>query len=238
MEDEKSINRLIETFVEYRELMLPIEQNLSNFASTYESLCDGIQKLNKSFDGDAEGKLNWIYNELSSQLERNKEMSKQIDNFKKKTDVFIEQMESFVQVFSSLESKMQSLEEIENKATSQLDKLGEIVEQKKKVYDIKDLEKNLEKYNENVQKINEYINSDIAKALDMNNEKIEQIRDKNESVYDRLCDEGKKIEDLLSAYSTSNSLLRKITEKKDVDEQYIFDIIDRWAKVRGVKLKK
>ena len=68
MEDEKSINRLIETFVEYRELMLPIEQNLSNFASTYESLCDGIQKLNKSFDGDAEGKLNWIYNELSSQL--------------------------------------------------------------------------------------------------------------------------------------------------------------------------
>jgi len=238
MENEKDINRLIETFVEYRELMLPIEKNLSDFARTYDSLRDGIQKLNKSFDGDAEGKLNWIYNELSSQLERNKEMTRQIDNFKKKTDVFIDQMESFVQVFSTLESKMQSLEEIENRATSQLDKLGEIVEEKKKVYDIKDLEKNLEKYNENVQKINEYINSDIAKALDMNNEKIEQIRNKNESVYDSLCEEGKKIDELVSAYSASNSLLRKIIENKDVDEQYIFDIIDRWAKDRGVKLKK
>lgn len=238
MENEKDIGSLIEAFVEYRKLMTPLEQNLNSFAKTYENLRDGIQKLNKSFDGDAESKLNWIYGELSSQLEKTKEMSNQIDNFKKKTDVFTKQMEGFVEVFSSLEKKMQNLEEIENRATSQLDKLNEIVEQKRKVYDIKDLEKNLEKYNENVQKINEYINNDIAKVLNSNNEKIEQIRNKNESVYDRLCNEGKSIEDLLSAYSSSNALLRKITEKKDVDEQYIFDIIDKWAELRGVKLKK
>ena len=44
--------------------------------------------------------------------------------------------------------------------------------------------------------------------------------------------------ELVESYNNTNQLLKNITEKKDVNEQYIFDLIDAWAKERGVKTKK
>ena len=35
-----------------------------------------------------------------------------------------------------------------------------------------------------------------------------------------------------------NELLKKIVEKQDVNEAYIFDILDKWAEDRKVKIKK
>ena len=46
------------------------------------------------------------------------------------------------------------------------------------------------------------------------------------------------IEELVERYNQSNLLLKNIVEKQDVNEQYIFDILDKWAKDRGVKTKK
>ena len=46
------------------------------------------------------------------------------------------------------------------------------------------------------------------------------------------------IKELVETYNQTNMMLKTITENKDVNEQYIFDIIDAWAKDRKVKTKK
>ena len=238
MENDKEIQELISAFVEYRNLFTPIEQNLRNFADTYENMREDIKALNNSFDGNIQKKLDAIYTDLSKQFEKSKDLSSQIETFKQKTDNFSTQMEKIVGLFAKIENRIDKIDEIESKATNQIEKLNAIVEQKKKVYDVKELEKNLEAYNANVQKINDYINKDIADMLKNNDQKISSIKDKNESVFETLVEEKSSIAQLVESYNQTNQLLKNIVEKQDVNEQYIFDILDKWAKDRGVKTKK
>ncbi len=238
MENEMQIKELINAFVEYRNLFTPIEQNLRSFADTYENMRTDIQALSQSFDGNIQKKLDAIYQDLSKQFEKSKDLSSQIDSFKQKTDKFGTEMNKLLSLFENIETKINKIDEIENRAVSQIEKLDAIVEQKKKSYNLKDLERNLEAYNTNVQKINDYINKDIAVNLKNNDEKISIIKDKSESVLETLLTEKSNIEELVNSYKQTNQLLKNITEKQDVNQQYIFDLIDTWAKDRGVKTKK
>ena len=238
MENETQIKELINAFVEYRNLFEPIEHNLRNFADTYENMRADIQQLSQSFDGNIQKKLDAIYADLSKQFEKSKDLSSQIDAFKQKTDSFAEKLKNLTNIFDGIENRIAKIDEIEKRATEQIDKLEAIAEQKRKMYNLKDLEKNIEAYNTNVQKISEYINKDIAVALKNNDEKITAIKDKSESVLENLLAEKSNIKELVETYNQTNSLLKTITEKQDVNEQYVFDIIDTWAKTRGVKTKK
>lgn len=238
MDNEKEIQALIESFVEYRNLFTPIEQNLRDFAQTYNEMREEVQKLNRSFDSNMQSKLDGIVKELSNQFEKSKNLTAQFENFKQKTDGFVFQMEKLTNALSNIGDKIEKIDKIEEKATSQIDKLNDIIEKKNKVYDVKQLEKNLENYNVSVQKVSDYINKDIAVALSDNNEKIESIKDTNESVYQVLLQEKSGIDKLIEAYSESNLLLKNLLERQDVNEQYIFDLFDKWAKDRKVKTKK
>ena len=51
-------------------------------------------------------------------------------------------------------------------------------------------------------------------------------------------EEKSSIEELSENYRATNALLKKILEKNDVNEEYIFEIIDKWAETRRVKTKK
>lgn len=238
MENEKDIENLINSFVEYRNLLLPIEENLRNFANTYDNMREDIKELSKSFDGSIQKKLDAIYNDIFKQFEKSKDLSSQIDNFKQKTDIFSTKMEKLLELFEKMENRVNKIDEIESKVTKQIEKLDAIVEQKNKMYNIKDLEKNLESYNLNVQKINDYINKDIAVMLKNNDEKLNHIRDKNESVFENLIEEKTSIVELLNSYNETNKFLKNAVEKQDVNEQYVFEILDKWASERGVKTKK
>lgn len=238
MENNKEIQELINSFVEYRSLLTPVEQNLRSFAETYENMRTDIKELSQSFDGNIQSKLDAIYNDLSKQFEKSKDLSSQIETFKQKTDRFSSEIDKLIGIFENIEQKINKIDDIENRATNQIEKLDAIVEQKRKMYNLKDLEKNLESYNANVQKINDYINKDIAVALKDNDEKIKNIKDKNESVFETLIEEKSNINNLVQSYTETNALLRSIVEKNDVNEQYVFEILDKWAKDRGVKTKK
>ena len=47
----------------------------------------------------------------------------------------------------------------------------------------------------------------------------------------------KVLDKLSETYKETNALLRKIVEKEDVNEAYIFDVLDKWAQSRKVKIK-
>ncbi len=238
MENNQEIKKLIDVFTEYRNLITPIESNLRNFASTFESMQEDITKLNNSFDGNVQNKLDNLYKEISKQFEKSKDLTTQIDNFSLKTNKFINQLENLMKVFTEIEGSINSINDIEKKADMQLDKLNTLMFEKRKNYDVKELEKNLDSYNQNIQKINEYINKDVANTLKENTETIKTIKDKNESVLQTLTEEKTDLNELVRVYTENNNLLKQIVASNDVNEEYIFDILDKWALTRGVKTKK
>lgn len=236
--DNNEIKNLITAFKEYRDLLTPIEQNLKEFSLSFDSIGADIKNLNSSFDGNVQKKLDTIVKDLSFQVEKAKSLSNQVDSFMSSTNRYISSVDRLISICGKIEEKLETVNKIESNAESQIEKLDAIIEEKRKTYNIKQLEKNLETYNVGVQKVSEFINKDVADAIKNNGEVIQSIQDKNQSIYQNIVEEKDSVERLIETYNTNNELLRKILEHNDVNEQYIYEILDKWADDRKVKTKK
>lgn len=236
--ENNDIKMLIETFRGYRDLLTPIQINLHDFAETYDMLKEDIDKLASAFDGDIKGNLDKIYKNLSTQVERSTDLSSRIDQFIKQTNKYTSDIARLANVFLSIESKIAAVNELEKRAEEQISKLDAILEEKKKNYNVKELQKTLDSYNANVTKLSEFINKDVADALIQNNKKLDAIKSVNDGLAKRMESENSNMEKLLMTFKSSNEMLKRITEREDVNEAYIFDILDRWAESRKVKIKK
>ena len=142
---EEDIKMLIATFKEYRDLIGPIEENLREFSSSFESVKADISNLNNSFDGNLQNKLDQIYKELSTQADKAKTLANQVDRFLGATNKYVSGVENVVSLVSQIENKLNVVNELQQKAESQIEKLNVIIDEKRKTYDIRGLEKNLEK---------------------------------------------------------------------------------------------
>lgn len=238
MENSNEIKMLINAFKEYRDLIGPIEQNLKAFSTSFESIKTDIQNLNSGFDGSLQTKLDRIYKELSIQADKAKTLASEVDRFMSTTNKYIASVDNLTNTFGKMQEKITSVDNLQSKAEAQIEKLNTIIEEKRKSYDIKQLEKNLEAYNVGVQKVSEYINKDVADVLKNSSEKIENIQDKSINILEAIIEEKGSIEKLIETYQTSNNLIKKVVENNDVNEEYIFEILDKWAEDRKVKIKK
>jgi len=236
--ENNEIKELVNAFRGYRDLITPIAQNLNEFSTSFEGMKEDIKNLNSTFGGDIQGKLGKIFQDLSLQAEKSKGLASEIDIFSSKTKEYLKAIESMTDVLKKVEERISLANEIERKAEEQIAKLDTLIEEKKKNYDIKQLQKNLETYNIGVEKVSEYINKDVAESLKQSGEKISLIKDKNESVFETLLEEKESIEKLVEEYKKNNQFLKKIVEKNDVNEEYIYEILDKWAENRKIKTKK
>ena len=143
-----------------------------------------------------------------------------------------------ISMFQNIENRISSVNELEAQAEEQIGKLDTIIEEKRRNYDLKDLKKSLDSYNANLQTVGDFINKDVAENIIENTNSIKEIKAGNENIAKRLEEEKQSIDALAETYKSSNALLKKIVEKEDVNEEYIFDILDRWAESRKVKIKK
>lgn len=236
--EKNEVTELVTAFKEYRDLITPIEQSLREFSDSFAYMKEDLNNLNTVFDGNIQKKLDSIYSDLNAQAEKSKNLVGQIENFSLQTKKYISSIDKLSDILEKVESKISAIDQIEQKANLQIEKLNAVIEEKSKVYDLKSLEKKLSEYNENVQKISEFINKDIAERLKENNENILQIMDKNNSVFEVLTDEKTSVENLITSFNSSNNLLKSVLEKNDINEAYLFDLLDKWAVDRKVKTKK
>lgn len=238
MMDNNEVNELIDAFVGYREMLVPIQSDLHEFLSTYEALQNDISKIDMAFSGDVQKKLNEIYGLLAKQAEKSEMLTRRVDQFLTSSNKYTEEVEKLISTFENISERIETVNKIEEKADEQIGKLDQIIEEKRRSYNLKDLEKSLDSYNANLQTVSDFINKQVADNLVENSKTIQSVKDSNENIAKRLEDENKSIEKLVEQYSSSNELLKKIIEKNDVNEAYIFDMFDEWAKSRGVKTKK
>ena len=236
--DDSEVNALIDAFVGYREMLVPIQTDMHEFLETYGAMKNDVDKLNDAFSGDVQGKLSEIYKLLESQAEKSEALTRKVDEFLKSTNKYTEEVDKLMTMFQSIQGRISDVNELEAKAEEQIQKLDTIIEEKRRNYDLKDLKKSLDQYNSNLQSVGDFINRDVADNIISNTKFIQEIKSGNENIAKRLEEEKLSIDALATSYAESNNLLKTIVEKQDVNEEYIFDILDRWAESRRVKTKK
>ena len=215
--DNNEVNALIDAFVGYREMLVPIQTDMHEFLETYGALKNDVDKLNTAFSGDVQGKLSEIYKNLASQAEKSEELTRKVDQFLKSSAKYTEEVDSLISMFKSIQDRISTVNEIEAKAEEQIGRLDSIIEEKRRNYDLKDLKKSLDAYNANLQTVGDFINKDVAENIIENTNSIKEIKDGNQSIAKRLEEEKKTVDELVETYKSSNELLKKIVEKQDVN---------------------
>lgn len=238
MERNDEFTALTEAFRSYRDLLIPLKESLFSFADDYESVKSNIVRLNNAFDGDIQGKLQVIMNNLNQQAQKANDLASRIDQFVSVTNRYVNETEKVISMFSGLEKSLKSVSDLEKRAEDSLEKIDAIAEEKKKSYNLTQLQKSLEGYNTSLQTVSEFINKDVAKVMSDNTKKLENIKTGTDAVEKKLEQENTDLATLIKTYGETNALLRSIVEKNDVNEEYLFDILDKWAMQRKVKTKK
>ena len=64
------------------------------------------------------------------------------------------------------------------------------------------------------------------------------IRKENQELSAAVAEQGKDITLLISEFTQTSALLKRLVEGSTVNEEYLFDAFDKWAADRKVKTKK
>lgn len=235
---ENSIQELIDSFIAYRNLLAPLQDSLHTVAKAYEEVRTDLDNLMKSFSGEAVSRLEKVHTTLNAQAKSGQELGRRIEEYAVSGEKYSRAVESMSSRFSEVVSRIDSLGEIEKTAESQLARIDALIAEKRSSYNLKELQKSLDGYNTNVEKISDFINKDIASVLKENAEKIEAIRKENEALSAAVTEQGKDIATLITEFANTSALLKKLVEGSSVNEEYLFDAFDKWAADRKVKTKK
>ena len=236
--NENSIQELIDSFIAYRKLIAPIEESLAAVGKTYGEIRDDLAALNKNLSDNAPEKLEKVHAALSAQAKNGQELSRRIDEFSKSGESYARAVAEFTSLIAKLSDKMSALEDTEKRAREQIERIDALLEEKRASYNLKDLQKSLDRYNSGIEKISDFINKDIAEVMRNNADKIEGIRKENEDLKAVVLKQSGDIATLMTMLGETTALLKNAVEGSSVNEQYLFDAFDKWAASRKVKIKK
>lgn len=236
--NDNSVKELIESFIAYRNMIAPLEESLKQVSRTYEEIRTDLDNLSRSFSGSAASQLEKVHSTINAQARSGQELSRRIDEYASSGEKYAQAVKEMSVRFGEVAKRIDTVSEIEKTAESQIAKIDLLINEKRSSYNLKELQKSLDGYNTNVEKISDFINKDIASVLTENAEKIETIRKENEALSQAVKEQGKDIATLTSMFAETTALLKKVVEGGSVNEEYLFDAFDKWAKDRKVKIKK
>ncbi len=238
MSDDKQIKELIDSFIEYRNVLAPLQESLRALTATYVAVKGDLDALNGVLSGGAAGQLDRVHSALASQAKSGQELIKKIDEYAASGDRYAQAADGLTKKISETAESLEALNRIERSAEEMLSRLDALISEKRASYNLKELQKSLDGYNKNVEKIADFINKDVATVLKENADKIEAIKRENERLSAIVAGQSESIAALTSTYAETSALLRKSVEGGSVNQQYLFDAFDRWAQDRKVKTKK
>lgn len=236
--NDASIKELIDSFIAYRNLIAPLQDSLNSVGKAYEEIRADLDNLAKTFSGGAASQLEKVHSTLNAQARSGQELTRRIEEYAASGEKYAQSVENMSARFTEVVDRIDSLGEIEKSAQAQLARIDALIADKRSSYNLKELQKSLDGYNTNVEKISAFINKDIASVLKQNADKIEAIRKENQELSAAVAEQGKDIAALIAEFSTTSALLKKLVEGSTVNEEYLFDALDKWAADRKVKIKK
>ena len=173
---ENSIKELIDSFIAYRNLIAPLQDSLNSVSKSYEEIRNDLDNLTKSFSGNAAAQLEKVHSTINAQAKSGQELGRKIEEYASSSERYAQAVNDMSSRFSDVVNRIDSLGKIEKSAQSQLAQIDNLISEKKSSYNLKELQRSLDGYNKNVEKISDFINKDIASVLKQNADKIETIR--------------------------------------------------------------
>lgn len=223
----QEINKNLELFVEnYRNTKRTLEEvkspNGVDLSSKIDELTANLEQTRANVE---------IYGKkLYENLEISKVVSKEFDGVKEGLEkIKNEILETTKQSEMYLKSQKEALESIS--------KFEEIMKKIENV-DFKNYESKLERYTYNLQLLNDKIENGLQEKIDKNLGEIEKFEKKINEISENTTKQNNAITEIAKSVATMTTLLSKLTKTGNVDEQYIYEIIDRWADESKVKHKK
>lgn len=238
MSDINELKELIDSFVAYRNVLVPLQESLKSISDTFFSIRDDLDGMNKAFSGNAGAQLEKIHSTLNAQADSGRELTRKIEEFSVSGENYARSVDEMLKKFDEVGKRLATVNELEKNAENILSRLETVIAEKRASYNLKDLQKSLDSYNMNVEKISDFINKDVASVLQENAKKIEQIKKENELLSAAVNEQNKTVAELTLTFRETSSLLKKAAESGTVNEEYLFDAFDKWAADRKVKIKK
>ncbi len=236
--NENSIKELIDSFIEYRNMIAPLQDSLLTVSKTYEEIRNDLDAVTKSFSGNTANQLERVHATLNAQAKSGRELAGKIEEYAATGERYATAVKEMTSRFSDVVQRIDTLSEIEKSAQRQLERIDTLIAEKQASYNLKELQKSLDNYNKNVERVSDFINKDIATVLKNNADKIESIRKENAELSAAVAEQGRDIAILITEFSKTSALLKKLVEGSAVNEEYLFDAFDKWAADRKVKIKK
>jgi len=231
------LNQLIASFKGYRDLLVPIQKNLGDFMGTYDAMRENIEKLNSSFAGDLKAKIEDLFNEMALQAGKANNLSGQIDKLAGSAAKYTTEVGAFVARFAKIEERLAAILELEKRAEQQIDRLDTLLQEKSKNYNLKELQTALDKYNDEIKKVSSFVNKDVGSIITESADSLASMKGGIDALVASRGEEKDTLKSLLASYKTTGDYLKKITEGNDINEAYMFEVLDKWAQHRGVKTK-
>jgi len=236
--NNQELQQLITSFKGYRDLLVPVTKNLTDFMGTYDVMRENIDKLQSSFSGDIKASLEDLFKQMSAGASKANELSSQIDKLTAAASSYTSQVGNALSSLTKIEQRLSAVTDIEKRAEGQLARLDELLQEKTKSYNLKDLQGALDKYNDEVKKVSAFINKDVSSIILESHDSVLQLKGGIDELVKKRSDEHETLQSLLKSHTATENYLKSITESRDVNEAYMFEILDKWALSRGVKAKK
>jgi len=236
--DNKELQTLIDSFKGYRDLLAPIQRNLAEFVGTYDAMRENVEKLNSSFEGDFKSKVEDLFKQMTAQAGKANDLSSQIERLTSSANRYTNEVGGFLNKLEKVENRLSAIVELEKKAEGQIGRLDALLEEKRKSYNLNQLTTALDKYNEEVKKVAGFINTDVGGIIEESHASLMSMKGGVDDLIKKRSDENETLQTLIDSFKATENYLKQITESRDVNEAYMYEVLDKWAMNRGVKGRK
>jgi len=235
--DKDTLERIINEYADSRKLMESVNSNINEFIEAYKEVSNKLNKLQRPDDIELKEKIDGLEKKLGTIDESIKEYKEILDNNINVATKINKSIINSDNAIKQINEKLTPTLELITNTLGAMNNFNTIVESFSQV-DFSSLEKNIPEYTSQIVSLNKNVKKNIADKIKTNDIAFEKLHKSVSKVVDNSDNQTNTLGDISTKLLDTNMLLEEIVTKGNVDEQMIYEILDKWAESRNIKIKK
>jgi len=228
----KEIADLIGEFTNHTKVIETVNENFTNFVHAYKQIKESLEKLN--IDIKSKHNIEKAMNDLLGKGELLvvdiTVLAEKINKLESLINPIAEQIENLNTSFKKLINFDENVQAILNSVS----KTNETIEK----LDLNQITKMLDSYSQKMDQTKTIFEQDVKKAFNVNNAKIDNMIKDVSFVLKNADTTSTRLELLVKQQVELQAVIAKLVDKNTFQMEYLYDVFDKWAEERKVKLSK
>ncbi|MCK9575117.1 MAG: hypothetical protein WCX32_04715 [Clostridia bacterium] len=231
-ENTKEIADLIGEFTNHTKVIETVNENFTNFMHAYKQIKESLEKLNIDIKSkqNIEKAMNDLVDKGTLLVGDITVLSQKVNKLESLINPIAEQIENLNTSFKKLinfDENVQAILNSVSKTNETIDKL-----------DLKQITTTLESYNQKMEQTKTIFEQDVKKAFNTNNARIDYMLKDVSSIVKNADSANTHLEELVKQQVELQTIISKLVDKNTFQMEYLYDVLDKWAEERKVKLSK